>query len=58
MENLSFKIKTTIMGYFQYKSSNELAFITTKSIFNNIVNESIKQIEIYESSSKQFIEII
>ncbi len=72
MNKLNIKIKTSIvllfttiilfivgiMMFFQYKSSNELALLTTQKVFNQISDTVIHKIEKYDNESKQFIDII
>ena len=72
MKSFKFKIKTTIfgilvtiviaivsiMGFFQYKLITKSALLATKATFHNLVEKSIKQIETYQHSSKNFLEIV
>ena len=48
----------TVMIYFQYKTSSEFAQLTTQSAFSNVLDNNIHQIEKYDKTSKEFIEIV
>ena len=45
------------MIYFQYKSSNEFALLTTQKVFDKISDKVVNQIQIYDMQSKNFINL-
>ncbi|RLE45404.1 hypothetical protein DRJ25_05720, partial [Candidatus Woesearchaeota archaeon] len=47
----------TTMMYFQYKSSNEFALLTTQKVFDRMADKVINQIETYDSQSVDFIKL-
>ncbi|RLA84349.1 MAG: hypothetical protein DRG78_01665 [Epsilonproteobacteria bacterium] len=56
MSVIVFLIVGTVM-YFQYKSSNEFALLTTQKVFDKISVKVINQIENYDSQSMGFINL-
>ena len=46
-----------VMIYFQYKSSNEFAMITTQKIFIRVSDKVINKIESYDTKSRDFINL-
>ena len=72
MAKFSIKIKTSIMVlfscivlfisvtmmFFQYKSSNQFAILTTQKIFDRISDKVINQIETYDTQSVGFINLV
>ena len=71
MSKFSLKIKTSIvvlfsfivilivgtMMFFQYKSSNEFAILTTQKIFDKISDKVVNQIQTYDTQSIGFISL-
>ena len=73
MDNNRFKIKiktsiitifmsimltiVTILTYFQYRSSNEFAMLTTQQEFDKLSNEMVNKIKQYDFDSLKFIKI-
>ena|GEM_PF-692461 len=72
MSKFSLKIKTSIvvlfsfivffivgtMMFFQYKSSNEFAILTTQKIFDRISDKVINQIQTYDTQSVGFVSLV
>ena len=48
----------TTMIYFQYKSSNEFAILTTQKIFERVTDKVINKIESYDTKSIDFIRLV
>ena len=71
-EKIKVKIKTSIimvfitivmlivgiMIFFQYKSSNDFAMLTTQKIFDRVSDKVINQIQTYDSQSVGFVKLV
>ncbi len=72
MNKISLKINTSItvlislillfvvgtVMFFQYKSSNEFALLTTQKVFDRVADKVINKIETYDSQSSRFIKLV